>query len=256
VRSARQRPRRPSPRGRGRQCSVTGSAGLVGAGRRPPSGGASRQRVVVAVGELPSWGQRFVQSEQPEAFPTAPVSVSSAQGTDGQVVAEPDTMRFRLYHLPAASPTKHAAAGCESTRPGPGPRRLPPAGTGSPPCRPSPDGRTLPHRRLPMRVRPAVGVASLGPLHRIRSPSVSTYIALSAAASSRSMLSSSLIRLTLPPMPQHVQTRDHPDLAGKRLLVGLRSGAGLALLRSPCRAPASAARRRPCRSPPSRRAPS
>jgi hypothetical protein len=27
--------------------------------------------------------------------------VSSAQGTDGQVVAEPDTMRFRLYQLPA-----------------------------------------------------------------------------------------------------------------------------------------------------------
>lgn len=39
-------------------------------------------------------GQQFVQSEQLEAFPTAPVSVSSAQGTDGQVVAEPGHHAF------------------------------------------------------------------------------------------------------------------------------------------------------------------
>jgi hypothetical protein len=40
--------------------------------------------------------------------------------------AEPDTMRFRLYH----PPTTPAAASYASSGPGPGPRHSPPAGTG------------------------------------------------------------------------------------------------------------------------------
>jgi hypothetical protein len=56
--------------------------------------------------------------------------------------------------LADAEPDTPAAAGCGSTRPGLGPPRSPPAGSGSLPFRPSPDSRTPP-RRVKGRRRPA-----------------------------------------------------------------------------------------------------
>ncbi|EST38748.1 hypothetical protein N566_05715 [Streptomycetaceae bacterium MP113-05] len=59
--------------------------------------------------------------------------------------AEPDTMRFRLYHLPArlAQHARRRWLRIETTWPwaGPGPQRSPPHGDGSPNSRPSSDGR-------------------------------------------------------------------------------------------------------------------
>ncbi|MBX9399321.1 transposase [Streptomyces sp. TRM72054] len=57
------------------------------------------------------------------------VQLLALHDIDGLADAEPDTMRFRLYHLPALRTTP-AAVGCGSTPPGPGPQRSPPAGNG------------------------------------------------------------------------------------------------------------------------------
>ncbi|MGH3950571.1 MAG: hypothetical protein ACRDSE_15865 [Pseudonocardiaceae bacterium] len=72
---------------------------------------------------------------------------------------EPETIRFRLYHLPARhngeviandklpddlTPTTPAAATCASNQPGHGHRRSPLAGPDSPDYKPSPDSQTPP----------------------------------------------------------------------------------------------------------------
>lgn len=75
------------------------------------------------------------------------VRLLALHDTEDLADAEPDTMRFRLYHLPARL-TKHARRRwlrIEATWPWR--MRSPPAGNGSTPSRPSPDGRASPRRR-------------------------------------------------------------------------------------------------------------
>lgn len=72
--------------------------------------------------------------------------------------AEPETIRTKLYHLPApGTPPTPVGAPCTSTAPGPGQQRSPPPGSGSPASRPSPDRPattpTTPESRAPHHPR-------------------------------------------------------------------------------------------------------
>nr|WP_230989840.1 transposase [Streptomyces luteolifulvus] len=79
------------------------------------------------------------------------VRLLALHDVEGLADAEPETMRFRLYHLPARV-ADHARRRClrvDATWPWAKPS--PPAGSGSPPSRPSPDGRAPPRRGLGRR---------------------------------------------------------------------------------------------------------
>ena len=67
--------------------------------------------------------------------------------------ADPDTLRYRIWHIPARLAATPASASSRSARTGPGKKRSSPAGSGSAPCQHQPDQHEPSHRheRRPSR---------------------------------------------------------------------------------------------------------